>query len=69
MLYDEPKKKMHVAITPSALKRLDNLASQAEQSRSETLERLLRSTEPHEGLVLHDYNWLPQPIAPTTPLQ
>jgi len=57
MLYDQPKRKIHFALTPTALDRLRELATNAELSRSETLERLLRSTPAHEGLVLCNENW------------
>jgi len=57
MLYDQPKRKIHFALTPTALDRLRELATNAELSRSEALERLLRSTPAHEGLVLCNENW------------
>lgn len=57
MLYDQPKRKIHFALTPTALSRLCALAASADLSRSETLERLLRSTPAHEGLVLCNENW------------
>lgn len=57
MLYDQPKRKIHFTLTPTALDRLRELATNAELSRSETLERLLRSTPAHEGLVLCNENW------------
>ena len=57
MLYDQPKRKIPFALTPTALSRLCALAASADLSRSETLERLLRSTPAHEGLVLCNENW------------
>ncbi len=58
MLYDCRKKKVHVTLTPTALANLAELAKVAALSRSETLERLLRHTPAHEGLVLNNANWL-----------
>lgn len=55
-LYGERKRKVHLAITPSALSRLDEIATSATLSRSETLERLIRSTPPYEGLVLAQFS-------------
>lgn len=57
MLYDQPKRKIHFALTPTALSCLKDLAANSELSLSETLERLLRSTPAHEGLVLCNENW------------
>lgn len=58
MLYDHRKEKVHVTLTPQAQAKLVELAKVAELSRSEALERLLRHTPAHEGLVLNNANWL-----------
>lgn len=51
-IYGERKEKRHFALTPFALSRLQDIAASAGLSKSETLERLIRQTEPYDGLVL-----------------
>jgi len=55
-LHGERKQKVHVTMTPTAMARLDEIAFNAQLSRSETLERLIRSTPPYEGLVLAQFS-------------
>lgn len=50
--YSEPKRKVHLSLTNEACSRLSAISEVAGLSKSETLERLLRNTEPYEGLVL-----------------
>jgi len=55
-LHGERKRKVHVTMTPTAMSRLDEIAFNAQLSRSEALERLIRSTPPYEGLVLAQFS-------------
>lgn len=45
-LWDEVKKSIHISVTPTAVKGLDELAQQRELSRSELVERIGRGLIP-----------------------
>ena len=45
-MYDEHKKIVAVALTPTAVKRLDALADSLDVSRSELIEQVARGTSP-----------------------
>jgi len=56
--HDEPKTKRHVTLTQTASDHLDAIAKETSLSRSEALERLIRSTPVWEaGFVLSDEAW------------
>ena len=57
--HDEPKIKRHVTITKTASDHLDAIAKETSLSRSEALERLIRSCSVWEaGFLLSDEAWL-----------
>ena len=57
--HDEPKTKRHVTLTQTASDHLDAIAKEISLSRSEALERLIRSTEIWEaGFLLSNEAWL-----------
>lgn len=47
--YGEPKKSRHFTLTDTAYNHLKNIAHEARQSLSETIERLIRTTPVWEG--------------------
>lgn len=50
--HGEPKKSRHFTLTDTSYAHLRNIAHEARQSLSETLERLIRSTPIWEGSIL-----------------
>jgi hypothetical protein len=56
--HDEPKTKRHVTLTQTASDHLDAIAKEAGLSRSEAIERLIRSMSVWEaGFVLSEDGW------------
>lgn len=56
--YEGGKRRRHFTISDQAYVHLTAIAKEAEQSRSETIERLIRSTSPWEGgFTLSDEAW------------
>ena len=57
--HDEPKTKRHVTLTQTASDHLDAIAKETSLSRSEAIERLIRSCSVWEaGFLLSDEAWL-----------
>jgi len=57
--HDEPKTKRHVTLTQTASNHLDAIAKETSLSRSEALERLIRSCSVWEaGFLLSDEAWI-----------
>jgi hypothetical protein len=57
-LYEGGKQRRHFTLTTSAFNHLSSIAKDAELSRSETLERLIRCTPITEGgSLIADHTW------------
>jgi hypothetical protein len=65
--YDGGKQRRHFTLSSQVYDHLSNLATEAQLSRSETVERILRSTGIEYGSIVSDDVW-PEIIDHTIPL-
>lgn len=63
--YDGGKQRRHFTLSSQAYDHLSSLATEAQLSRSETVERILRSTGPEYSSIVSDDVW-PEIIDHTT---
>ncbi len=56
-LYEGGKRRRHFTLSDQAYAHLSLIAGEAQLSKSEALERIVRSTEPEQAAIINDAIW------------
>lgn len=57
LLYEGGKRRRHFTLSDQAYAHLSLIAGEAQLSKSEALERIVRSTEPEQAAIINDAIW------------